>query len=88
MRPLATYIDHTQLKAFCTENDIVNLCAEARQYQFAAVCVPPCYVGTAKEQLKDSEVKCALLPVSRWAITLHRLNWQSVIIYWKTEPMK
>ncbi|MBP6398181.1 MAG: deoxyribose-phosphate aldolase [Saprospiraceae bacterium] len=57
MRPLATYIDHTQLKAFCTENDIVNLCAEARQYQFAAVCVPPCYVGTAKEQLKDSEVK-------------------------------
>lgn len=57
MRTLASYIDHTQLKAFCTESDIVNLCAEARQFQFAAVCIPPCYVGTAKEQLKESGVK-------------------------------
>jgi deoxyribose-phosphate aldolase len=57
MRPLASYIDHTQLKAFCTEGDIIQLCAEARQYQFAAVCVPPCYVATAKSQLADSGVK-------------------------------
>lgn len=57
MRTLASYIDHTQLKAFCTESDIVKLCAEARQFQFAAVCIPPCYVGTAKEQLKESGVK-------------------------------
>ena len=57
MSPLASYIDHTQLKAICTESDIVKLCAEARQYQFAAVCIPPCYVGTAKEELKESGVK-------------------------------
>ena len=57
MRKLASYIDHTLLKPFCTENDIVKLCAEAREHGFAAVCVPPCYVALAAQQLRGTDVK-------------------------------
>ncbi|MCM1262647.1 MAG: deoxyribose-phosphate aldolase [Butyrivibrio sp.] len=38
------HIDHTQLKAFATWEDIVTLCDEAVKYKTASVCVPPAYV--------------------------------------------
>ncbi|NLA27590.1 MAG: 2-deoxyribose-5-phosphate aldolase, partial [Firmicutes bacterium] len=38
---LAGYIDHTLLKPEATVGDIAVLCAEARRYNFAAVCVNP-----------------------------------------------
>lgn len=38
------HIDHTQLKAFATWQDIQKLCDEAAQYHTASVCVPPCYI--------------------------------------------
>ena len=37
-------VDHTQLKAFATWEDIVALCEEAITYQTASVCVPPAYI--------------------------------------------
>ena len=37
-------VDHTQLKAFATWEDIVKLCDEAVQYHTASVCVPPAYI--------------------------------------------
>jgi deoxyribose-phosphate aldolase len=37
-------VDHTQLKAFATWEDIVTLCEEAVENGTASVCVPPCYV--------------------------------------------
>ena len=37
-------VDHTQLKAFATWEDIQKLCEEAIAYQTASVCVPPCYI--------------------------------------------
>ena len=54
---LAGMIDHTLLKPNCTENDIQKICAEARQYKFASVCVNPGYVALAAELLKGSNVK-------------------------------
>ncbi|MGB0838494.1 MAG: 2-deoxyribose-5-phosphate aldolase, partial [Chitinophagales bacterium] len=54
---LAARIDHTVLKATTNGNAIDQLCAEAKQYGFAAVCVPPYYVEKAVVNLKDSEVK-------------------------------
>jgi len=48
---LAAYIDHTLLRPEATETQIMQLCDEARNYGFAAVCVPPCYVQLAKDQL-------------------------------------
>lgn len=56
---LAKYIDHTALKATTTPAEIDRLCAEARQYGFAAVCVNPCYVRRAAEALAGSEVAVA-----------------------------
>lgn len=53
------YIDHTLLKATATKQDIEQLCKEAIQYQFCAVCVNGSYVATAKELLKDTSVKVA-----------------------------
>ncbi len=56
---LSKYIDHTQLKAFATSDDIVNLCKEAIQYNFYAVCVNGCYVADAHKYLADSDIKIA-----------------------------
>lgn len=53
------YIDHTILKPTTLLSDIEKLCAEAKQYQFAAVCVPPNFVKKAKSILKGSTVKVA-----------------------------
>lgn len=53
---LAGMIDHTMLKPVATRADIIKLCAEAREYGFASVCVNPYYVPLAAEQLKGSDV--------------------------------
>lgn len=57
MKNLNQYIDHTLLKATATENDIIQLCKEAIQHQFYAVCVNSCYVALAKNELRGSNVK-------------------------------
>lgn len=56
MKNLNKYIDHTNLKPFATKEDIEKLCAEAREYNFASVCVNPCNVKLAKDLLKGSDV--------------------------------
>ncbi|GAA4012515.1 deoxyribose-phosphate aldolase [Hymenobacter fastidiosus] len=48
---LAARIDHTLLRPDATQDQIAQLCAEAAQARFASVCVPPCYVRYAAEQL-------------------------------------
>ena len=50
------YIDHTNLKAFATEEDIKKLCEEAIKYKFASVCVNPYYVSLASTILKDTNI--------------------------------
>lgn len=57
--PLNKYIDHTILKPTCLVSDIEKLCAEAKQYDFAAVCVPPHFVKLAKEKLVGTTVQVA-----------------------------
>jgi len=54
---LATYIEHTNLKADCTAQDILKLCKEAETFEFYGVCVPPYFVQLAKKTLKNSEIK-------------------------------
>ena len=56
---VAPYIDHTLLKPTATWKEIVNLCKEAQEYGFAAVCVPPLYVKKVKELLNNSSIKVA-----------------------------
>ena len=57
--PVASYIDHTLLKATCRSADIRQLCREAIEFKFAAVCVPPFLVKQAVADLKGSQVKTA-----------------------------
>ena len=56
---IAGYIDHTVLKPTTTLADVEKLCAEAMNYKFAAVCVPPLFVKKAKKLTAGSEVKVA-----------------------------
>lgn len=56
---LAAYIDHTLLKPAATAEQIDQLCDEALQYGFAAVCVNPLWVKRAAGKLRGSKVKVA-----------------------------
>ncbi len=49
-------IDHTLLKPDATQDEIAQLCYEARKYGFASVCVNPSYVKLCADLLKGSEV--------------------------------
>ncbi len=53
---LASYLDHTLLKADATANDIDALCAEALAHRFASVCIQPTWVRRAAEILGESSV--------------------------------
>ena len=57
MKPLNKYIDHTNLKPFATRADIEKLCADAKAWDFASVCVNPCNVKFAKELLAGTDVE-------------------------------
>ncbi len=56
---LARYIDHTLLKPEATPEQIARLCADARTYGFAAVCVPPAYVALAADLVAGTPVRVA-----------------------------
>ncbi|MBO8164120.1 MAG: deoxyribose-phosphate aldolase [Brevibacillus sp.] len=51
------YIDHTLLKPDATAEMIDRLCSEAKQYDFASVCVNPTWVRRAAGNLAGSDVK-------------------------------
>ena len=57
MEKLNKYIDHTNLKPFAARADIEKLCADAKKWDFASVCVNPCNIPLAKELLEGSTVK-------------------------------
>jgi len=53
---LGALIDHTLLKPDATAEQVVQLCLEARQYQFASVCLNPSWVALAARELRGSKV--------------------------------
>lgn len=57
MSSIASLIDHTILKPETTEADVRRICAEAKQHQFASVCVNPYWVPLVAQQLQGSTVK-------------------------------
>lgn len=50
-------IDHTNLKADANEESIKKTCQEAKTYGFRSVCINPRWVKTAKNELKDTDIK-------------------------------
>lgn len=57
MEDLNKYIEHTNLKPDCTQQDVVKLCEEAVAHKFYGVCVSPYYVQLAKKSIKKAPVK-------------------------------
>ena len=49
-------IDHTLLKPQAQMKDIIKLCEEAKQHDFKSVCINPCWIPVAKNELKGSYV--------------------------------
>lgn len=58
---MLSHIDHTQLKAFATWEDIKVLCDEAVLYKTASVCIPSCYVKRVKEAYQDTLNICTVV---------------------------
>lgn len=56
-KEVASYVDHTLLKADATTFEIVTLCNEAKKHGFASVCVNPLYVDLCTRELFGSTVK-------------------------------
>jgi deoxyribose-phosphate aldolase len=54
---IAKMIDHTLLKPDATQQEIAQLCFEARKYGFASVCVNPTWVSLCAQLLQGSPVK-------------------------------
>ncbi len=57
MTKLNKTVDHTILKAFAQEQHIETLCADAKKYDFASVCINPYNIPLAKKLLEGSDVK-------------------------------
>ena len=53
---ISKYIDHTVLAADADLKKIEKLCAEAKEYDFASVCVNTCWVEKCAELLKGTDV--------------------------------
>ena len=58
---LARYFDHTMLKPDATEAQVVQICEEARRYQFMAVCVNPVWVKRCAQLLQGSSTRVAVV---------------------------
>lgn len=59
MENINTMIDHTLLKADASREEIESLCKEAREHEFATVCVNPSRIEDCTKLLKNSGVKIA-----------------------------
>jgi deoxyribose-phosphate aldolase len=54
---IAKIIDHTNLRPEATASQIIQLCAEAKEFGFGAVMLNPCYVELAHSHLQGNGVK-------------------------------
>lgn len=53
---LNKYIDHTLLKQNATSAQIIELCKEAKEFDFMSVCINPDFVALAAQELKGTDV--------------------------------
>ena len=58
---IARYIDHTILKPEATAEDVKKLCTEAKEYNFASVCVNGSYAKLVSTELAGSDVKTCVV---------------------------
>jgi deoxyribose-phosphate aldolase len=54
---MAKWIDHTLLKPDATQEQVEKICAEAKEYSFASVCINPTWVSLCYKLLRGTDVK-------------------------------
>ncbi len=71
IREMLKHVDHTNLQAFCTLEDILKLCEEAIEYETASVCIPPSYVELVHKNYKNRINICTVIgfPLGYQALT-------------------
>jgi deoxyribose-phosphate aldolase len=77
-RPLAPLIDHTLLKPDATRAQVEELCAQARFYSFASVCVNPGMIKLVVKELEGTSVKpCAVIGFPLGATTVESKSFET-----------
>lgn len=61
VKEMLKHVDHTQLQAFCTWEDIEKLCREAIEFETASVCIPPAYVRMVNKNFGDKLNICTVI---------------------------
>jgi deoxyribose-phosphate aldolase len=85
---LAKTIDHTLLKPDATQDQVAQLCFEARKYGFASVCVNPTWVELCAKLLEGSSVKvCSVIgfPLGATAPEVKAFETQNAIEHGASE---
>ncbi len=54
-------VDHTLLAQDATNEQIIEICEQAIKYKTASVCIPPCYVKLASENLDGNVKVCTVI---------------------------
>lgn len=54
-------VDHTLLKQTASWEQIRKICDDAIRYETASVCIPPCFVKSAKEYVKERMAVCTVI---------------------------
>ncbi|MEF8847128.1 MAG: deoxyribose-phosphate aldolase [Candidatus Paceibacterota bacterium] len=54
-------IDHTNVDPEATEQEIKQLCDEAKEYNFRGACVKPEWTSLVAEELEDTDIKVVVL---------------------------
>lgn len=61
IKEIMSKVDHTLLTQTATVEEIKRICDDAVAYGTASVCIPPCYVGFAKEYLNGKVAVCTVI---------------------------
>ena len=83
IKKIARMIDHTNLNPCAKKSDIEKLCAEAKEFGFASVCVNPFYVPLASEFLEGSCVKvCTVVGFPLGAVSIDdKASQAGLVVY-------
>ena len=83
IKKIAGMIDHTNLNPCAKKSDIEKLCAEAKEFGFASVCVNPFYVPLASELLEGSPVKvCTVVGFPLGAVSIDdKASQAGLVVY-------
>lgn len=58
---ISKYIDHTILKPDATSEQVKKVCSEAKEYNFASVCINPYYAKLVSSELRGTDVKTCVV---------------------------